>query len=155
MDYLTPEDKAKLEAELKERNEKRKELSDRIGRARELGDLKENAEYHAAREDQGMNEAKIKIIEDRLATAVVADAGDMPDDMVFIGATVKLRNTSSGAEEMYRLVGDTSGSFDNEYIEVTPTSPMGLALMKSRIGETIKVDTRRGEKRYEIVEFVG
>ncbi len=154
MDYITTEDKVRLEKELSDRIGQQKVLSDRIGRARELGDLKENAEYHAAKDDQGMNEARIKLLKERLEGALVTDMEDVPEDMVFVGSTVKLRNTSSDAEEVYRLVGESTGSFDEECIEVTPTSPMGLALMKSRVGETVRVDTRRGEKRYEIVEIV-
>jgi len=153
MDYITTDEREQLENELKERIGRRKALSDRIGRARELGDLKENGEYHAAREDQGLNEAKIKQLEDRLANAVVADGTDVPDDVVFLGATVTLRNIDSDAKEIYRLVGESSGRFDLDYIEVTATSPMGLALMKSRLGEVIRVDTRRGEKHYEIMEI--
>ncbi|MCA9295241.1 MAG: transcription elongation factor GreA [Phycisphaerales bacterium] len=152
MDYITADEKAGLTAELKERIGRRKELSDRIGRARELGDLKENGEYHAAREDQGLNEAKIKQLEERLASAIVADSADVPEGVVFLGATVTLRNVDNDAREMYRLVGESSGRFDMEYIEVTSTSPMGLALMKARKGEVVRVNTRRGEKHYEIVE---
>jgi transcription elongation factor GreA len=153
MDYITPDDKVRLAEELRERIAKRRELSDRIGRARELGDLSENAEYHAAREDQGLNEAKIRQLEDRLANAVVAGETEVPEDVVFIGATVRLRNVENDAEEKYRLVGETSGNFSLDYIEVTPQSPMGLALMKSRVGETVRVNTRTGEKRFEIVEI--
>lgn len=154
MDYITPADKTKLEEQLKECIKLRKVLSERIGTARALGDLKENGDYHAAREDQGMNEAKIRQIESRLASAIVADGEFMPKDIVFLGATVKLRDVDSEAEEMYKLVGQASGDFDEEVIEVTPTSPMGQALMKARVGEVVKVDSRRGEKRFEIVEIV-
>ena len=154
MDYITQEDKVKIEEELNTRIRQRKELSDRIGRARELGDLKENAEYHAAREDQGMNEARIKQLEERLATAIVADNTEMPEDMVFIGATVKLKDIKTGGEQVYRLVGDMSGDFDPECIEVTPTSALGTALMKARVGETIRADLPRGEKRFEIVDLL-
>jgi transcription elongation factor GreA len=154
MDYITPEDKARLEEQLKECNRMRKVLSERIGTARALGDLKENADYHAAKEDQGMNEAKIRQLEARLASAVVADNGSMPKDVVFVGATVKLRDVETESEELYKLVGQTSGDFSDSYIEVTPTSPMGEALMKSRVGEVVRVSLRRGEKRYEIVEIV-
>ena len=154
MDYLTQADKDKLTEELATRIRHRRELSDRIGRARELGDLKENAEYHAAREDQGMNEARIRQLEERLATAVVADGAETPEDMVFIGATVKLKDVKSGEEQVFRLVGDASGDFDPECIEVTPTSALGTALMKARVGETVRADLPRGEKRYEIVELL-
>jgi transcription elongation factor GreA len=132
----------------------RKVLSDRIGRARELGDLKENGEYHAAREDQGMNEARIRQLEERLATAIVAGDSAMPDDMVFIGATVKLKDTKTGAEQVYRLVGEMTGLFDPTCIEVTPTSALGTALMKAKVGETVRADLPRGQKRFEIMELL-
>lgn len=154
MDYITADDKQKLQQELDQLKSQRKELSDRIGQARELGDLRENAEYHAAKEDQGMNERRIKELEERLSNAVVADTDSIPKDMVFIGAVVKLRDVATGDEEMYSLVGQSSGRFDMDYIEVTPTSPMGEALMKSRVGETVRVDLPRGEKRFEILEIV-
>ena len=153
MNYMTAEDKARLEKKLKEFKGNRKALSDRIGRARELGDLSENAEYHSAKEDQGHNERKIRDLEEKLASAVVVDDQDMPEDMVFIGATVRLRDVSSGDEDLYRLVGDSSGAMDADFIEVTPTSPMGQSLLKARVGETIRVDLPRGERRYEIVEI--
>lgn len=154
MDYLTVEDKDRLQQELAQSFTKRKIITQRIAEAREMGDLSENAEYHAAREDQGMNEAKIRQIEHRLSTAVVAEAGSVPEDVVFVGMTVKLRDTKSGEEELCRLVGETSGRFDVDYLEVTPNSPMGMALMKAKVGETVRVDSRRGEKRYEIMEIV-
>jgi transcription elongation factor GreA len=151
--YITPEEKARLVAELNERTSSRKEISTRIELARELGDLKENAEYHAAREDQGLNERKIRELEERLKTAVVTDTSDLPDDLVFLGATVRLRNLKNGREETYRLVGDATGVVDGEVIEVTPSSPLGEALIKTRVGDTIRVSTRRGEKKFEIVEI--
>ncbi|MHC4908416.1 MAG: GreA/GreB family elongation factor [Planctomycetota bacterium] len=154
MHYMTADDKTRLEEQLKELSSLRKVLSDRIGRARELGDLKENAEYHAAKEDQGLNERKIKELERKLASAIVTDDQTVPEDMVFIGATVKLKDVANGDEELYRLVGESSGDFSADFIEVTPNSPMGLALMKSRVGETVRVDLRRGQRRYEIVEIL-
>jgi transcription elongation factor GreA len=154
MDYITPDDKTRLEDQLKECFRQRRVLAERIGTARALGDLKENGDYHAAREDQGMNEARIRQIESKLSSAIVADGESMPKDIVFIGATVRLREVDSETEELYKLVGESTGNFDAEYVEVTPTSPMGQALMKARIGEVVKVDSRRGEKRFEIVEIV-
>lgn len=154
MQYMTQDEKQRLKMELQRLNSQRKQISDRIGRARELGDLRENAEYHAAREDQGMNEAKIREIEAKLANAVVTDTDSLPDNMVFIGATVKLRDVESGSEDLYRLVGEATGNLEAEYIEVTPNSPMGMALLKSHVGEVVRVDLRRGERRFEIVEIV-
>jgi len=154
MEFLTEEEKAKLIEQLETLKAKRKGLSDRIGAARELGDLKENAEYHAAREDQGMNEAKIRQLEERLKNASILDTDGLPDDMVFVGATVKLRDLKSNDEDLYRLVGDSSGDFSLDYIEVTQNSPMGEALMRARVGETVRVSLPRGEKRFEILEIV-
>ena len=153
MDFITSEEKKELEEQLKVLIGARKELTERIATARELGDLKENAEYHAAREDQGLNEAKIRELEERLQVAQVADQEAVPEDMVFLGATVLLKDLESGEEEQYKLVGNPTGDFTLDYIEVTPTSPMGVALMKARIGETIRVDLPRGARRYQIVSM--
>lgn len=153
MNYMTAEDKARLEGQLAELTKNRKTLSDRIGRARELGDLRENAEYHTAKDDQGHNERKIRDIEQKLAGALVIDDAELPEGMVFIGATVRLRDTDSGDEDLYRLVGELTGDADVDYTEVTPNSPMGLSLMKAHVGETVMVDLPRGQKRFEIVEI--
>ncbi len=154
MEFLTADEKILLQTQLKERITKRKELSDRIGTAREMGDLKENAEYHAAREDQGLNEAKIRQLEARLAQSTVVDADDIPEDVVYTGRTVKLREVNSGDEDLYRLVGETTGDLNADYVEVTQNSPMGLALMRARVGETVRVSLPHGEKHFEIVELV-
>ena len=108
MNYMTAEDKERLENQLRECQKNRKVLSDRIGRARELGDLRENAEYHTAKQDQGLNETRIHDLEAKLATAIIVGDEDLPEGMVFIGATVKLRDKESGEEDVYRLVGEAS-----------------------------------------------
>ncbi|MCH7603134.1 MAG: GreA/GreB family elongation factor [Planctomycetes bacterium] len=154
MQYITEEDKKRIEEKLAECIGKQKILSDRIGRAREMGDLKENAEYHAAKEDQGLNELRIKEYKNKLAISVVADTENIPEDIVFIGAIVKLRDIESKEEEIYRLVGEPTNNFDLDYIEVSPSSPMGEALLKARVGEVIGVDLRRGKRKFEIVEIV-
>jgi transcription elongation factor GreA len=153
MDFITYDEKKQLEEQLRVLIGDRRELTERIATARALGDLKENAEYHAAREDQGLNEAKIRELENRLQTAQVADTETIPEDMVFLGATVLLKDLESGDEDKYRLIGNPTGDFTLDYVEVTPTSPMGVALMKARIGETIRVDLPRGARRYEIVSM--
>lgn len=154
MQIVTAEEKSRLEEQLAECIRMQRVLSDRIAAARALGDLKENGDYHAAREDQGMNEAKIRQLRGKLAQAVVADGNDAPADVVFIGAIVRLKDVESEAHELYRLVGETTENFDADYVEVTPNSPMGMALMKARVGEVVRVDLRRGERRFEIVEIV-
>ncbi|MEX0744989.1 MAG: GreA/GreB family elongation factor [Phycisphaeraceae bacterium] len=86
----------------------------------------------------------------------MADDVDVPEDMVFLGAIVKLRDVDDGEEELYKLVGESTGAFDldSDAIEVTVASPMGESLLKARVGETVKVDLPRGTKRFEIVEIV-
>lgn len=154
MDFITTDDKIKIETRLEELKAKRPVLAKRIAEARAMGDLSENAEYHAAREDQGLLEAEIRRLEARLKSAKVADSSDLPQDMVFVGAVVKLRDLGNDAEDLYKLVGEASGKFDSDEIEVTVGSPMGEALLKARVGEVIKVDLPRGTKRFEVMAIV-
>ena len=151
MDYLTEEEHAKLTQELQTLIGLRLEISDRIGRARELGDLKENADYHAAKDDQGHNERKIKDLEARLNEATIADTEHVPDDMVFLGTVVKLKNLNTNKEDLYMLVGESSGRFDLDYMEVTSNSELGMAMFKSRVGETIGVNLPAGRTQFEIL----
>ncbi|MEZ6317817.1 MAG: transcription elongation factor GreA [Phycisphaerales bacterium] len=154
MDVISPADKEKLETRLRELHANRPKISERIAEARALGDLKENAEYHAAREQQGLEEAEIKRIEDRLKTAHVVSDENTADGVVFIGSTVRIREVGDDEVETYRLVGESSGDDVEDVIEVTATSPMGQALMKARVGETVRVTAPRGVKRFEILEIV-
>jgi transcription elongation factor GreA len=154
MEIITQEEKERLEARLQELIDRRPEITQRIATARALGDLKENADYHAARDDQGLNEAEIRRLQQRVASATVADDADIPEDIVFLGSVVRLLDLSDDSDDLYKLVGDASGNFDTDEIEVTTTSPMGEALMKSRVGEEIKVDLPRGEKRFKVVEIL-
>ena len=155
MDYLTNEEHTNLKEELESLIGRRSEISDRIGRARELGDLKENADYHAAKDDQGHNERKIKDLETRLAEVVVADTTHVPEDMVFLGAVVRLKNLKTEKEDSYMLVGETTGRFDLDYMEVTPNSELGKAMLKARVGETIGVDLPNGRTQFEVVAIGG
>jgi transcription elongation factor GreA len=154
MDFVTREEKAKLEARLAAFIANRPVLAVRIAEARAQGDLKENADYHAARDDQGLEEAEIRRLEKRVKDAHVADDIEVPEDMVFLGAVVRLKDLDDGTDDVYKLVGESTGSFDADEIEVTTQSPMGESLMKSRVGETVRVDLPRGAKRFEIMEIV-
>ena len=155
MDVITADEKDKIKAKLDALIANRPVITDRIAEARALGDLKENAEYHAAREQQGMEEAEIRRLEERLASAQVVDSSKTAEGVVFIGSTVKLREEGDDEIETYRLVGESSDEGDDEdIIEVTATSPMGEALMKARVGETVRVNAPRGVKRFEILEII-
>lgn len=155
MEFITSEDQKRIQARLDELHHNRTDIKERIAAAREQGDLKENAEYHAMRERQGMEEAEIKRLEETLSNAQVTDDVEKPDDMVFLGSVVTLREVGSGEEDLYKLVGTASGTFDSDEIEITANSPMGEALMKARVGETVRVDLPKGTKRFEIVSLKG
>jgi transcription elongation factor GreA len=154
MDVITAEEKAKIKARLDELIANRPVITNRIAEARALGDLKENAEYHAAREQQGMDEAEIRRLEERLAKAQVVDESRTADGVAFIGSTVRIREVGDDEIETYRLVGEMSGNDDGDIVEVTANSPMGEALMKARVGDTVRVNAPRGVKRFEIVEVL-
>ena len=153
MDYLTEAEHEKLSEELQALIAERPVISTRIGTARELGDLKENADYHAAKDDQAHNERKIKDIERRLSEVTVADTEHVPDDMVFLGTTVRLKNLSTNKDDLYMLVGESTGRFDLEYMEVTTNSELGMAIFKARIGDTVGVNLPAGRTEFEIVSI--
>jgi len=153
MDYLTEAEHEKLSGELQALIAERPVISTRIGTARELGDLKENADYHAAKDDQAHNERKIKDIERRLSEVTVADTEHVPDDMVFLGTTVRLKNLSTNKDDLYMLVGESSGRFDMDYLEVTTNSELGMAIFKARVGDVVGVKLPAGRSEFEIVSI--
>jgi len=155
MDILSRDDKQGLERRLDELKNNRRTLSDRIAEAREHGDLKENGEYHAAREQQGLEEAEIRRIEQRLASAqVIEDSPAAGMNVVFLGSTVRLREVETGDEDVYKIVGEASGDLLSDVAEVTVSSPMGQALLKASVGEIVRVDAPRGMLRFEVVELL-
>jgi len=156
MDVITQDEQDNIKKRCNALITNRSVITERIAEARALGDLKENAEYHAAREQQGMEEAEIKRLEERLSSAHVVDESNLAEGVVFIGSTVKLIEEDEDDDEfeLYRLVGDASGGMDGDIVEVTATSPMGEALMKARVGETVRVNAPRGVKRFKIVEII-
>ena len=155
MEMISQTDKERLEAQLSDCLKFRPVIAGRIAEARAQGDLKENADYHAAREDQAMNEAKVRDLEAKLSRVQVAGEIDVPLDMVFLGAIVVLQDVKTSRNEKYRLVGQLTDDSSDDYIEVTGSSPIGVALMKARIGETVRVDLPKGERRFLIVKIDG
>lgn len=152
MEFITHSEKENIEARLAALIANRPVISQRIAEARALGDLKENGDYHAAREQQGMEEAEIRRHQERLASVSVIDE-NKSSEVVFLGSTVKMKQLDSDDVDLYRLVGEASATPPLDYTEVTANSPMGEALMKARKGETIRVNTPRGVKRFEILEI--
>ncbi len=159
MELVTKADKDKIEARLAALVNNRVAISKRINEAKELGDLKENGDYHAAREQQGMEEADIRRLQERLSNMSVIDErmSKAVEGVVFIGSMVQVREMvdehteKSRKNETIRLVGEFSGEDSDDYDEVTATSPMGEALLKSRVGEIVRYQSPRGVKMYKIM----
>ncbi len=154
MEFVTKADKEKLEKQLSEYHALDKVLIERIAEARGHGDLRENSDYHAAREDKSMNNLRIRELSVRLESVQVILEGEMPSDMVFLGAIVRIRDENSGTVEIYKIVSSLGENGESEHREVTTTSPIGEALMKLRIGETVRVNLPRGERRLTVVEIL-
>ena len=135
-------------AELK--NVLRPAIAKAIGAAREHGDLRENAEYHAAKERQGLTEARIRHIESRLADAQVIDIGKIPPSgKVIFGATVTLFDNDSDAEVRYTIVGEDEADLKQNKISVM--SPLAKALIGKAEGDEAVVATPAGQREYEIM----
>jgi transcription elongation factor GreA len=127
------------------------EIAKRIATARELGDLSENAEYHAAREDQGMLQAKIDELERTLARAAIVDRSTLPNDMVVFGALVKVKDLDIGDEEEFQLVGP--GEEDYNKNKILTTSPIGQGLLGLKIGGVAEIQVPMGTVRFQVMEI--
>ena len=148
---MTPEGHAFLSSELAALKTERPKISREIGIAREHGDLKENAEYHAAKEKQGLTEARIAEIEDRLARAEVIDPSTLSGDRVAFGAMVKLEDMDAEKVVTYRLVGPDESDLKQGKISIT--SPVARALVGKEIGDEVRVQTPGGIRTYEIADL--
>ena len=150
---ITPEGQQRLRAELDQlKNVKRQEIIDAISEARAHGDLKENAEYHAAREEQGLNEARIRELEDVLGTSQVVEYKQMGvENRVIFGSTVTIKDIENDEIKKYQIVGDAEADIENNTISFT--TPMARALLKKELGEFIEVHTPGGDKEFEIINI--
>jgi transcription elongation factor GreA len=148
---MTPQGAQKLREELARLKEERPKISREIGVAREHGDLKENAEYHAAKERQGMVEARIKDIEDKLARAEVIDPTKLSGDRVRFGATVTVTNLDTDEETSFQIVGADEADINAGTISVS--APLARALIGKSIGDEVIVNLPAGKRRYEIAEI--
>ena len=148
---ITPEGAQKLRDELHHRKTaERSAITQAIAEARAHGDLSENAEYHAARERQSFNEARIKDLEDKLARAEIIDPAKLAGEKVAFGATVKLLNSDTEEEVVYRIVGADESDASSGSISVT--SPIARSLLGKEPGDEVKVRTPAGERLYEVLE---
>ena len=151
---MTPQGHAALEEELKQlKTVDRPRITAAIAEAREHGDLKENAEYHAAREQQGFCEARIRDIEAKLGGAEVIDPLKLPQEgRVVFGVTVVIEHLDTEEQKRYKIVGDDEADFKANKISIN--SPIARGLIGKSEGDEAKIQTPSGEVEYEIVEVL-
>ncbi|MFV5381499.1 transcription elongation factor GreA [Acinetobacter towneri] len=148
---MTPEGKHALEQELQQlKSVERPRITAAIAEAREHGDLKENAEYHAAREQQGFCEGRIQDIEGKLGACQVIDVKELEQNgRVVFGVTVTIENLDTEEQKTYKIVGDDEADFKINKISVN--SPIARGLLGKHEGDEAKIVTPQGEVEYEIV----
>src|SRR5580704_17111054 len=150
---ITPEGAARLREELIQlKSVERPAVIQAIATAREHGDLKENAEYHAARDRQSFVEGRIKEIENKLALAEVIDPSKLAGDRVAFGATVKRSNADTGEEVTYRILGADESDLAKGSISIT--SPLARGIIGKQVGDEVNVRMPGGERTYEVLEIV-
>ncbi|MBI5208047.1 MAG: transcription elongation factor GreA [Candidatus Firestonebacteria bacterium] len=131
---------------------KRKEVSEALKEARAHGDLSENAEYDAAKQEQAVVEAKIAKLQEKLNKVRILENNKMPTDIIRIGAKVKVADCTTGEEEIYILVGEDEADFALNKISVH--SPIAQGLAGHKIGETVEIKVPAGILKYEIKDIV-
>ncbi len=149
---MTPEGHVKLREELHHlKSVERPAVIQAIAVAREHGDLSENAEYHAARDKQSFIEGRVKDLENKLALAEVIDLTKLSGDRVAFGANVKLSNTDTGEEVVYKILGADESDLAKGSISIT--SPLARSLIGKQVGDEVKVRMPGGERTYEVLDI--
>jgi transcription elongation factor GreA len=140
-----------MKKELDGLKKQRPEVSEAIRLAREEGDLKENGGYHAARERQGMMEARINFIESRMAKYNVIDMSKLGGEKISFGATVELEDVESGEHKRYTLLGPDETGFCKGGVSIQ--SPVGIALLGKEVGDEVVIMVPRGRVEYEVLSI--
>lgn len=149
---ITAEGIAALRAELEQlEGPARLEMAARIKVAREEGDLKENAEYHVAKEDQAHMETRIKRLQERLRNAVVVEVDESDPDSFGFGRSAEVLDEASGETNVWTLVGSTEANLAEG--RLSAESPIGRALMDAPVGATVAVETPRGVKNFKVLKL--
>lgn len=148
--YYTEEGLKKLQGELNRmKMVERPHISQQIADARDKGDLSENAEYHAAKEEQGLLEARIAKLEEVLANARVIDASQLDTSKAYIHCTVTVRHTGNGSERQFTLVAESEADIKTGKISVS--SPIGKGLLGKAVGEVAEIVTPAGSTCFEVI----
>ncbi|MEZ6055087.1 MAG: transcription elongation factor GreA [Planctomycetaceae bacterium] len=130
------------------------EIAIAIAEARAEGDLKENAEYHGQREEQGRTMAKINQLKTKLASCYIVEKADMPKGVVAFGSIVTVKDTDLDEEETYEFVGPGEEDYNGDIMKILTTSPIAKALMGKKEGDSVEVELPRGSMTLEIVKIV-
>ena len=147
--YITKEGKKEKEERLEYlKNVRRPEVLEKLKVAREYGDLSENSEYDAARNEQGRVESEIQMIEETLRQAIIVDSNKINKDVVHVGSTVKVLDLEFNEEMVYKIVGTIESDPDRGYL--SNESPIGKALMGKKKGETVEIKTPGGSFKVKI-----
>ena len=155
MQIVSAEEKAQLEKKRQELYEAQIDVQERIRKAAALGDLSENAEYHFAKEENRNSQRQLAELEAKIKNLAVVSNDAVPEDMVYLGHTVKLLDLDDDSEQLVKLVGEaTPPDASSDILPVSVNSPMGEALMKARVGEKVKVKAPRGTMEFKILEIV-
>ena len=150
--YLTQKGYVEMSKELEYlKKTRRREIAAEIGRARELGDLRENAEYHAAKEQQAHIEKRIAELEVTLSNATVIEDGDFKADEANLGAAVTLKDLDSGEEITYHLVSEEEADIESNKISVT--SPVGSALVGHTTDQVVQIKVPAGVLKYKVLKI--
>lgn len=149
---MTPKGAAKVREELARLKAERPKISRDIGTARDHGDISENAEYHAAKERQGMVEAQIKDLEDKLARSEVIDPTRLSGSHIRFGATVSLSNVETDEQVTYQIVGADEANIDEGTISIS--APLARALIGKEAGDEITISLPVGKRTYEVIEVL-
>lgn len=154
MQIVSPQEMVQLEAKREELFKMQIDVQERIRKAAALGDLSENAEYHFAKEENRTIQRQLAELESKIKNAAVVATDNVPENMVFLGHTVKLLDLSDDTEMLVNLVGEVNPDATGDVTPVSANSPMGEALMKARVGDTVKVKAPRGTMEFKILEIV-
>ena len=149
---MTKENFEKIESKLAELRKRRAVISKAIGEAREHGDLRENSAYHTAKDEQGLNEMRIRELEAKLAGAEIVDKSELESaDCVTLGSIVKVKALDTGQEFEYTIVSEEEADVLED--KISTDSPVGGAVVNEKVGAIVEVEVPRGKVKYKILSI--
>ncbi len=155
MQMVSAEERKTMEVKREELFKLQLDVQERIRKAAALGDLSENAEYHFAKEENRSIQRQLAELEAKIRNSSVVATDNVPEDMVYLGHTVKLLDMDDDSEQLVKIVGEAvAPDANSDILPVSATSPMGEALMKAHVGDVVKVKAPRGTMEFKILEIV-